>query len=43
MAGQAYLDPLNQGFADLAATMPGMDQLSPEEMRESMEKLNEHE
>ncbi|KAK8077718.1 hypothetical protein PG996_003888 [Apiospora saccharicola] len=43
MTGQAYLDPLNQGFVELAATMPGLDQLSPEEVRESMEKLNEHE
>lgn len=42
MTGQAYLDPLNQGFADLGATMPGLDTLSPKELRESLEKLNEH-
>ncbi|KAK8086714.1 hypothetical protein PG994_001688 [Apiospora phragmitis] len=42
MASQPYLDPMNQGFADLAATLP-LDELSPEELRESLGKLNEHE
>lgn len=43
MTGQGYfLDPLNQAFVDLAATMPGIEELTPEEIRESFEKLNAH-
>ncbi|KAK7980899.1 AhpC/TSA family protein [Apiospora arundinis] len=43
-AGQGpYLDPANQAFADLTATMPGFDQLSPEEVRKAIENLNAHE
>ncbi|KAK7948533.1 uncharacterized protein PG986_009419 [Apiospora aurea] len=43
MASQPYLDPLNQTFADLTATMPGLETLPVEELRETLRKLNEHE
>ncbi|KAK8038922.1 AB hydrolase superfamily protein [Apiospora rasikravindrae] len=43
MASQPYLDPLNQAFADMTAAGPGLDELPVEELRESLEKLNEHE
>lgn len=41
-SSSAYLDPLNQAFADAAAAQPPLEDLTIEQLRAEIEQLQQH-